>query len=154
MIDPRPESPIEWLLFDALARGGSDCWDRFGFARSTEGLPKGGAWVIPQAPVGKYRVDFLLVAWRCREECGDPFCTEHRISVAIECDGHEWHERTPEQAQRDKKRDRDIQAAGISVLRFTAAEIRQEALFCAYEIQRIAYGLAGLYDHNEAAAPG
>lgn len=143
-----PESPIEWMLFDGLARGGSDCWARFGFARSTDGLPKGGAWVIPQAPVGKYRVDFLLVTWRCGPECENAFCTDHRVLVAIECDGHEWHERTPQQAQRDKQRDREIQAKGISVIRFTGGEIRRNAIDCAYEIAALVHGIAGLLDYG------
>ncbi len=45
------------------------------------------------------------------------------VPYVIECDGHDFHERTKEQAQRDKKRDRELQAAGYKVFRFTGSEI-------------------------------
>ena len=41
----------------------------------------------------------------------------------IECDGHDYHERTKEQAARDKKRDRFFASKGYKVLRFTGSEI-------------------------------
>lgn len=43
--------------------------------------------------------------------------------IAIECDGHDFHERTAEQAERDRSRDRALTATGWSVLRFTGREI-------------------------------
>lgn len=43
--------------------------------------------------------------------------------LAIELDGHDFHERTKEQARRDKKRDRDLSALGFPVARFTGSEI-------------------------------
>lgn len=43
--------------------------------------------------------------------------------LAIEVDGHDFHERTRAQAQRDKLRDRWLQARGWRVLRFTGSEI-------------------------------
>jgi len=89
---------------------------------------------MPQSSIGGYRVDFLLVIWICCVECRDPECVEHRVCIAVECDGHDWHERTPEQAQRDKSRDRQIQGSGIPVLRFTGQEIWRDADRCASEV--------------------
>lgn len=45
------------------------------------------------------------------------------MAIAIELDGHDFHERTKEQATRDKRRDRALVAAGWSVLRFTGSEV-------------------------------
>jgi very-short-patch-repair endonuclease len=71
--------------------------------------------IVPQCEILEpYRVDFLLVA-------ADSNGKTH--TAVIECDGHDFHERTKEQAQRDRKRDRRLQAAGHRVFRFTGSEI-------------------------------
>jgi very-short-patch-repair endonuclease len=76
--------------------------------------------IIPQAKWQNYRIDFVI----------------KRVDrlLFVECDGHDFHERTPEQAERDRSRDRDIQAAGIPVLRFTGREIYRDAGACAGEV--------------------
>lgn len=73
--------------------------------------------IHPQYKIGKYRVDFLIV----KKHNTAPHCE----LIAIECDGHDFHERTKEQAQRDKQRDRNLQKAGVKVYRFTGSEIWQ-----------------------------
>lgn len=74
-------------------------------------------------PNGNYRLDFAV----------DP----EGSKIAIECDGHEFHERTKEQAARDKSRDRALQAAGWRVLRFTGSEIFADPGKCASEVRAI-----------------
>jgi very-short-patch-repair endonuclease len=83
----------------------------------------------PQVEVGEYRVDFLAVFVTSQKE---PI---HRI--AIECDGHDFHEKTKEQAARDKARDRTLTAAGITVMRFTGSEIWRDAGACADEVLNV-----------------
>ena len=46
----------------------------------------------------------------------------HPLAV-VECDGHEFHERTVAQASWDKRRDRMIQSLGVPVLRFTGTDV-------------------------------
>lgn len=92
--------------------------------------------LIPQAPIGRYRIDLAIV------EC-DWHENPPRVRLAIECDGHDFHERTKEQAARDKRRDRELVAAGWQVLRFTGSEIRNEAKRCADEVLSIINGLGG-----------
>lgn len=75
-----------------------------------------------QVQLGEYRVDFLLGASNCNRR------------IVIECDGHDFHERTKLQAQRDKSRDRWLQTHGFSVLRFTGTEIYVDAAGSALEI--------------------
>lgn len=78
-----------------------------------------GVKVEQQVQIGPYRVDFLV--------------TGSMPSTIVECDGHDWHERTKEQAARDKKRDRWLQAQGHRVFRFTGSEIHRRAIYCALE---------------------
>ena len=63
----------------------------------------------------KYRADFMITIWDCHLTEG--------LSFIIECDGHDFHEKTKEQAQRDKQRDRNILANGMYVMRYTGSEI-------------------------------
>jgi very-short-patch-repair endonuclease len=51
--------------------------------------------------------------------------------MIVECDGHEFHERTKEQASRDKERDRALQSAGFLVFRFSGADIWRDVFACA-----------------------
>lgn len=51
--------------------------------------------------------------------------------LVVECDGHAYHERTKEQAKRDRARDRTIQESGASIFRFTGSEIYADAQSCA-----------------------
>ena len=65
--------------------------------------------VSSHTPVGKYEADIVI--------------RNKSIKVAIECDGHEFHEKTKEQAAKDKKRDREFQKEGYVILRYTGSEI-------------------------------
>lgn len=86
----------------------------------------------------RYRADILLLLyppWNPQRELQakdilGSACTR----LVIEVDGHDFHERTKEQAQRDKKRDRDLQAAGFTVFRFTGREVYSGADDKALEI--------------------
>jgi hypothetical protein len=51
--------------------------------------------------------------------------------VVIECDGHDFHERTADQAERDRTKDRTLQKMGVDVLRFTGREINRSPIDCA-----------------------
>lgn len=86
-----------------------------------------GAVLYPQQPVLDYRVDFLLVVKLS--------ASEDLVRVVIECDGHNFHERTKEQAARDRQRDRAMTAAGYRVFRFTGSEIYRDPFKCASEVQ-------------------
>lgn len=79
--------------------------------------------VTPQFVWETYRIDF------CIRHTSEP----DRL-LFVECDGHDFHERTKEQAERDRSKDRAIQAAGISVLRFTGREIWRDASSVVMEI--------------------
>ncbi len=87
--------------------------------------------ILPQKEVvvndRKYRLDFLI-------EC---LVDNKKHLFAIECDGHDFHEKTKEQAARDKKRDRDLMENGITVIRFTGSEIHENPYRCARSAVKI-----------------
>ena len=62
-----------------------------------------------QVQIGEYRADLVLDA-----QTG---------LVLVECDGHDWHERTKQQAAYDRERDRHFLARGTVTARFTGSEI-------------------------------
>lgn len=110
----RCESPIERLLAITLLRHG-----RVTF------LDRKDVSLEAQAPIvcdkNEYRVNFLI-------KIGD------QLALAVECDGHEYHERTKEQAKRDKERDRAILRTGTNVIHFTGSEIVKSPFQCLLEI--------------------
>ena len=71
--------------------------------------------IKPQYKVGKYRVDFLVELFNGK---GNEYI--------IECDGHEFHEKTKEQAKYDKQRERFLVQNGYKVLRFSGSEIYRD----------------------------
>jgi len=79
-----------------------------------------------QREIGQYRVDLFFEAPQpnsCR-------------GLIVECDGHDFHEKTKDQARRDKQRDRWFVSNGYQVLRFTGSEIWANPFECAKEIDR------------------
>lgn len=82
--------------------------------------------VQPQVSVGRYRADFMVLIRGPRGI----------RKIAIECDGHEFHEKTKAQAAHDKKRDRQFVLSGIQVLRFTGSEIWNDGMACFADIQQ------------------
>jgi len=63
----------------------------------------------------QFRVDFLISCYDSK--------TGQMVSYCIEVDGHDFHEKTKEQARRDKQRDRLIQSVGYRILHFTGSEV-------------------------------
>lgn len=85
-----------------------------------------GVVVYPQSVIGKYRVDFLILYFF-------EYMDEPKF-IVVECDGHDFHEKTKKQAARDKSRDRFLQTKVHKVFRFTGSEIYNDPSGCADEI--------------------
>lgn len=90
--------------------------------------------VIPQQWVGRYRIDIAVYVYCAGEVVG---------RIAVECDGHNFHERTPEQALRDRKRDRELTLAGWKPLRFTGREIMRAPLHCFMDVFNLVDAMSG-----------
>lgn len=78
--------------------------------------------LVPQYKWEGYRIDFAI----CSKYVDGP--------IFVECDGHDFHERTKDQAARDRLKDREIQQAGIPILRFTGSEIYRDPGKCGHQI--------------------
>jgi very-short-patch-repair endonuclease len=126
----RCESPIERLMTEALGEwesleGGlhlveADDIDGLMAAREFFREPV----ISPQVALHGYRVDFLAMV-------DAPTGT----MIVVECDGHQFHERTAAQAERDRRRDRNLLERGVPTLRFTGREIARDASECADSIR-------------------
>lgn len=108
-------SPIEQLfLLEWLYQRASDKCD---------------ATLHPQEPVrtsnGTYTIDFVIRARSDHEQKG---------AVAIELDGHDFHEKTKQQVANDKKRERAIVRTGLPVLRFSGHGIWKDTAACVREV--------------------
>ncbi len=57
--------------------------------------------------------------------------------IFIECDGHDYHEKTKEQAKKDKSKDRMLKIGGLDVIRFTGSEITANPDKCVAEIKKL-----------------
>jgi very-short-patch-repair endonuclease len=122
------ESPIEVAFAAAFLLLGRYSYGHIGF------LPPGDDYELnkieyefalaAQRHILNYRVDFVAY-WNAAPE---------RQRIVIECDGHNFHERTKEQAAKDRSRDRALQQAGFRVFRFTGSEIYRDAFKCAAEV--------------------
>jgi len=83
-------------------------------------------FIETQAQLENWRVDFLITTLNLWN--GKP------RQLIVECDGHEFHERTKRQAARDRARDRKFQGLGYTVFRFTGSEIWRDPCLCAEQI--------------------
>lgn len=141
--EARGSSPIEKLFFAALQyqvwRNVSE-YTRFDVVDTEEfeTLAKGYQHNIdqptliirPQAQLEGWRVDFLIHAYDFARKGGP----QGWRKLIVECDGHDYHERTKEQAAKDRSRDREVQLRDYSVLRFTGSEIYKDAWGCAEQV--------------------
>lgn len=131
------ESPIERAMLYALFLVGYAYSDSVtirvgdvlvgGMAGASAGFE-----IEPQAWIDSYRVDFLLRYWRLKDS-NAPRGGRIRAAMVIECDGHDFHERTREQAARGRMRDRHFQSVGFGIYHYTGAEIWRDVFAAATE---------------------
>ena len=75
----------------------------------------------PQVHAHGYILDFCIIASAALSP----------IVIGVECDGHDFHEKTKEQAARDKRRDRALVLGGLrAVFRFTGSEVWNHPMKC------------------------
>lgn len=89
-----------------------------------------------QVPIEKYRVDFKITHKEIDSKLfgKDNMNAFTSKTILVECDGHDFHEKTKLQVSRDKARDRKLTALGYSILRFSGSEIWKDPFRCAHEI--------------------
>lgn len=104
------ESPIEQLFLIELLENTRS----YGFNNKLKKIGYEFLDLVVQEKIGKYRADFVL---HLHKNC------EIIKKFVIELDGHNFHEKTKEQVQRDKEKDRFLISEGYTVIRFTGSEI-------------------------------
>ena len=102
-IHPEIESPIEKMFFLEWA-----FQDMFAiYYDDIRMIPQYKDYEI----TGKYYVDFMVIGF-----CNHPL-------IAIEIDGHDFHQKTKEQVRHDKERERFITKNVVKLLRFSGSEV-------------------------------
>lgn len=116
------ESPIEQLLCTAMfsllgcKAMTHNCFDRSMLPQMGDDLAsEPAAYLFSQQPIGRYRVDFLLVAINPRRRSAR--------FIIIECDGKAFHS-SDDQRKADAKRDAEINAFGYTVMHITGSDLR------------------------------
>ncbi len=93
----------------------------------------GEIWIRPQYKVSDWSVADAQIVARVDFELtlrADSVWS----TILIECDGHEFHDKTKEQAAADKARDRRVVALGHRIMRFTGSEIYASPQKCFNEV--------------------
>jgi hypothetical protein len=125
-------SPTEYILglelFNKLANyDGWECWvyspsdfeERTTLAVFPDSPDLKPIAIVPALNIANVgEVDFAVFI---------PSLSVDRPVVVVECDGHDFHERTVEQASRDRKRDRELQRLDIPVFRFTGTDVVRDS---------------------------
>ena len=78
-----------------------------------------------------YRVDFLLkVAINVNNK-------KFYKNYIIECDGHDYHEKTKAQVTHGNRKERNLRTAGYDVVRFSGSEIFKKGMECVTDVIKI-----------------
>lgn len=131
----RLESPLEVVMLSAIKVAANflefqdpRATDMLKFAQQERHITIDTSAAVP---VGTYRADLVIHAKLDNQQ--QPFAP-----VVIECDGFNYHDKTREQAVRDRQRDRYMQKANYLVARFAGDEIVEQPLECAFEVYDLA----------------
>lgn len=107
-------TPIEKLYYECFSY---ICWKE-----------KIKLYLLPQFGIEvegkKYFVDFLI--------CTEYIDSSKNNKYVVECDGYDYHSSKKQQAY-DNQRQRDIENAGYTVIRFSGKEIFDDEVKCVYE---------------------
>jgi very-short-patch-repair endonuclease len=75
----------------------------------------------------KYRVDFM-------------FDSPDRNRLIVECDGHDFHEKTRQQVEYGNDRDYYLKKAGYDILHFSGRQIYRDPFLCAEKVYTFLFG--------------
>lgn len=132
------KSPIEQLFYYAYSivdfeNEGGDCHSLY---------------ILPQEEIhanGKtYYADFVFDSDYLKDDGDIP---ENPLKLVIECDGHEFHERTKEQVKRGNERDYNLKSVGYDILHFSGSQIHNEPITCAKKVYEYIKNKTGEWKH-------
>jgi very-short-patch-repair endonuclease len=82
-------------------------------------------------PLQEYRVDLYMFLTRFWSNSEQPVWGK----LVVEIDGHDFHDRTKQQASYDRERDRAITLEGYRVIRFTGSDVFNDPYHCVEDIK-------------------
>ena len=85
------------------------------------------ALMVPDSvtPMTQVKVERYFIDWSVHLSNGK--------KLAVELDGHDFHEKTKEQASKDKKKDRTLVSNGYTVIRFSGSDVWNNPFECCRE---------------------
>lgn len=110
------ESPIEQIFKTA-------------FELYMDLLGKEYIFLFSQVPIKIGKKRYVVNFYFEKDEYVNRFNTDKKI--VIECDGHEFHQKTKEQVKRDNEREYTLKMAGYEIIRFSGSQIYNEPFKCA-----------------------
>jgi hypothetical protein len=119
------QSPLERKLFLELKKGYIRFDTQYAINWKGENISTEGKSY--NNPVNNFK-DVLTVA--------DFYIEKKDVQLCIYTDGHTYHEKTEEQAQRDKQIDRKLQELGYIVLRYTGKDVNESSKNIIAEIKK------------------
>lgn len=118
------DSPIEKIMGEAII-----CCAKLNGGTAAKvikpGEPLEGAerlLVAPQRTIGFYFADFAVIDQM------------HKRRLVVECDGYEFHDKSPMSVIKDRARDRFFLTQGWPVMRFNGSEITRQIDLCLTDI--------------------
>lgn len=76
---------------------------------------------------GRYYADFCFCIPRALK-------TSESAHIIVECDGHDFHEKTKKQVEYGNNRDFDLKNAGYEVIHFSGSQIYKDPFLCAEKV--------------------
>ena len=89
----------------------------------------------------KYIVDFLLDTTKIEHAY-----FKNHLKIIIECDGHDFHEKTKEQVEKNNVRNLDLQFEGYDILHFSGSQIYRNPIECAINTFHFIKSKVGEFD--------
>ena len=84
----------------------------------------------------KYVVDFFYSNSVTKDwaKCYGHEYLYNDINVIVECDGHDFHEKTKQQVKKNNERQLALQLAGYDVIRFSGSQVYENPMKCVKEV--------------------
>lgn len=101
----------------------------------------------------RYRFDFGVVFGAQRLSDLATWRGVPQPKLGIELDGHDFHERTKEQVAARNTRDRDLTAAGWTVLHYSGSELYRDPIACVAEVIAVGKTQHDVFRNAVYAAP-
>ncbi len=87
-----------------------------------------GFFIFPQCEIECERKTFYSDFYICIDRIGE------EVSVLVECDGHDFHQKTKKQVEYDNEREYEIKKQGYDILRFSGSQIYNNPFKCANDV--------------------